>query len=168
MPTIEDGYQTTVDGETVEIIDTAGLERFSHLRSTYMQVGDAFILVYSITSAASLLVLGPLHEELQELRNRLGLPKAHVQIVGTKADQVSTRQVSTRQCARIAMDAKLPLPIIETFSLKSDSTPPSHPNDASNVYIAFASLVRRHQEMRISAALDTGKLKTSQWCCIVS
>ena len=57
-PTIEDRYirEIQVDGAVcqMEILDTAGQDEFKSIRDIYYRCGDGFILVYSITDAATL------------------------------------------------------------------------------------------------------------------
>jgi GTPase KRas protein len=48
----------------LEIMDTAGQDEFSALRDQYMKTGQGFVVVYSITSAASF-------EEAQNMRSRV-------------------------------------------------------------------------------------------------
>jgi GTPase KRas protein len=57
-PTIEDSYRrnVAVQGETVllEILDTAGQEEFSPLRDQWIRESEGFLLIYDVTSRASL------------------------------------------------------------------------------------------------------------------
>mmetsp|Transcript_11460 Transcript_11460/g.12575 ORF Transcript_11460/g.12575 Transcript_11460/m.12575 type:complete len:188 (+) Transcript_11460:72-635(+) len=57
-PTIEDAYrkQISVDNQIalLDIIDTAGQEEFSALRTMYYKEADGFILVFSLTEKQSL------------------------------------------------------------------------------------------------------------------
>jgi len=165
-PTIEDCYQfSTENGLVVEIIDTAALHRFPHLRFTYMQLGDAFLLVYSTTSAASLLALEPLHDELLALRKRLGLPVPAVLVVGTKADLMTTRQVGPMQCARIAADSRLPVPVLETSTIFG----------AGNVKEAFSTLISRHHDAQVTSLVNSahpdrrhGRNSCCSRCCTIT
>lgn len=76
-PTIEDSYrkQQEVDGQQymLDIIDTAGTEQFRAMRDLYMRNGEGFVLVYSITSKATL-------DELLEIRDQLNRVKDHERV----------------------------------------------------------------------------------------
>jgi Ras-related protein Rap-1A len=67
-PTIEDSYrkQVEVDGQQcmLEILDTAGTEQFTAMRDLYMNNGQGFILVYSITAQSTF-------NDLQDLREQI-------------------------------------------------------------------------------------------------
>jgi Ras-related protein Rap-1A len=67
-PTIEDSYrkEIEIDGQrcVLEILDTAGTEQFTAMRDLYIRNGEGFLLVYSITSLASL-------EEVKNLREQI-------------------------------------------------------------------------------------------------
>ena len=56
-PTIEDAYRknTSVDGKPclLDILDTAGQEDYTALRSTWMRNRDAFVLVFSLTERST-------------------------------------------------------------------------------------------------------------------
>ena len=53
-PTIEDSYRklVVIDGKwcVLDILDTAGQEEFSSMQDQWMREGQAFLVVYSITS----------------------------------------------------------------------------------------------------------------------
>eukprot|EP01080_Neovahlkampfia_damariscottae_P008631 gene8631-578_t len=95
-PTIEDAYQMQreIEGNfyTLEILDTAGQDEYDALRDLYMQSGDTFILVYSITDKGSF-------EEIIEMHNNLLKAKGDEEevpcvLVGAKCDLEQERVVS--------------------------------------------------------------------------
>eukprot|EP01101_Sappina_pedata_P010394 TRINITY_DN653_c0_g1_i3.p1 TRINITY_DN653_c0_g1~~TRINITY_DN653_c0_g1_i3.p1 ORF type:complete len:192 (-),score=66.74 TRINITY_DN653_c0_g1_i3:26-601(-) len=94
-PTIEDSYrkQTVVDDIacTINIIDTAGQEEYSAMRSQYMREGQGFVLAYSITSRSSFLELSAIYDQIVMAKDGEKVPIA---IVANKCDQESERQVS--------------------------------------------------------------------------
>ena len=73
-PTFDDSYRTRVDVDgrpcILEIMDTAGREENSPLRDQYIRDGEAFILVYSVTSRSSFLRIRDLY--LQIMRVKIG------------------------------------------------------------------------------------------------
>ncbi|KAK3943191.1 ras family-domain-containing protein [Diplogelasinospora grovesii] len=95
-PTIEDSYrsQISVDGRQVilEILDTAGTEQFA-MRDLYMKTGQGFLLVFSITSEASLEELKTLREEIIRIKDDENVP---IVIVGNKADLIEQRMVDRK------------------------------------------------------------------------
>ena len=114
-PTIEDSYRKTVtigsgdnSTKTLEILDTAGTEQFTAMRDMYLKRGDGFLLVYSITSAASLHDVVALHDRLVKVKGT----GAKIVLVGNKADLVDNRVVSREQGASLA--AKWGCPFVET------------------------------------------------------
>lgn len=104
-PTIEDSYSVTrtIDGRPclLSLTDTAGQEEYRSLSSSYTQHADAFLLVYDITSAASL------HEQLPyfvdlvaqecEAREDAGRVRPVVVVVGNKCDLQGERTVSAKE-----------------------------------------------------------------------
>ncbi|GAC93160.1 hypothetical protein PHSY_000723 [Pseudozyma hubeiensis SY62] len=93
-PTIEDTYRKllVIDGQQcmVEILDTAGTEQFLALKELYIKSGQGFILVFSLTSLASVNELGPLREAIVRIKDTTGVP---IVLVGNKADLKADRQV---------------------------------------------------------------------------
>lgn len=65
------------------------------LREHEMRSADGFLFVYSITSRASFLQIGPLVAELLQAREQRSLARLAVVLVGNKTDLHSERQVST-------------------------------------------------------------------------
>lgn len=93
-PTIEDTYRKllVIDGQQcmVEILDTAGTEQFLALKELYIKSGQGFILVFSLTSLASVNELGPLREAIVRIKDTTGIPLV---LVGNKSDLKAERQV---------------------------------------------------------------------------
>ncbi|KAJ8119502.1 hypothetical protein ONZ43_g3554 [Nemania bipapillata] len=93
-PTIEDSYRTqmTVDQRQVvlEILDTAGTDQFVAMRDLYMKTGQGFLLVFSITSAASLNEIAGLRDEIIRIKDDENVP---IVICGNKADLEEHRAV---------------------------------------------------------------------------
>eukprot|EP00042_Codosiga_hollandica_P034207 m.238259 g.238259 ORF g.238259 m.238259 type:complete len:185 (+) comp54350_c1_seq8:110-664(+) len=94
-PTIEDSYrkQVEVDGQQcmLEILDTAGTEQFTAMRDLYMKNGQGFILVYSITSAATFNDLKDLREQILRVKDVDSVPMV---LVGNKCDLEDDRKVT--------------------------------------------------------------------------
>ncbi|GAA6039968.1 hypothetical protein JCM8097_002643 [Rhodosporidiobolus ruineniae] len=81
-----------------EIWDTAGQERYKSLAPMYYRSAHAAVVVYDITSAASLLKARSWISELQ----RQADPSITVCLVGNKADLADQRQVSTEEAQKFA------------------------------------------------------------------
>ncbi|KAK4452888.1 ras family-domain-containing protein [Podospora aff. communis PSN243] len=108
-PTIEDSYRTqvSVDGRQVmlEILDTAGTEQFVAMRDLYIKTGQGFLLVFSITSRASLQELVTLRDEIIRIKDDENIP---IVIVGNKADLVDQRQVDRAKAFSISQRWQAP------------------------------------------------------------
>ncbi|KAI8951826.1 ras-domain-containing protein [Xylaria longipes] len=112
-PTIEDSYRTqmTVDVSApqsypigfhklisllqqrqvvLEILDTAGTDQFVAMRDLYMKTGQGFLLVFSITSAASLNEIAGLRDEIIRIKDDENVP---IVICGNKADLEEYRAI---------------------------------------------------------------------------
>jgi GTPase KRas len=99
-PTIEDAYrkQVRVDDEVclLDILDTAGQEEYSAMRDQYVRHGEGFVLVFDLTSRASL-------EELPKMRDAIyraqdadpATNPIPMVLVGNKSDLEPQRQVMT-------------------------------------------------------------------------
>lgn len=129
-PTIEDSYRKVIErpdnpkGDlALDILDTAGTEQFTAMRDMYMKSGDGFLLVYSLTSPATLHDLHALRERLARVK-----PTAKVVLVGNKADLVGERVVGRGQGEAVAV--KWGCPFVETSA-----------KDAGSVERAFMTLV---------------------------
>ncbi|XP_067856344.1 GTP-binding protein REM 1 [Heptranchias perlo] len=106
----EDTYERTltVDGEdtTLIVMDTWGTEGDEPWVQDYcMQVGNAYIIVYSITDHASFESASELRIQLRRMRQAENIP---IILVGNKSDLVRCREVSVeegRACA-VVFDCK--------------------------------------------------------------
>ncbi|XP_061801709.1 GTP-binding protein GEM [Nerophis lumbriciformis] len=133
--------EVEVDGEhaTITLVDTWDAETDSEWsQELFMQSGDAFLLLYSITDRASFLRASELRIVLRRLR-----PAQHTPIilVGNKCDLVRRREVSTnegRVCAAV-FDCKF----IETSAAMQH-----------NVWEAFRGIVRQLRLRRNSKDAD--------------
>uniref|UniRef100_UPI00398F8C0C GTP-binding protein REM 1 n=1 Tax=Pristiophorus japonicus TaxID=55135 RepID=UPI00398F8C0C len=106
----EDTYERTltVDGEdtTLIVMDTWGTEGVEPWVQDYcMQVGNAYIIVYSITDRTSFNSASELRIQLRRMRQAENIP---IILVGNKSDLVRCREVSVeegRACA-VVFDCK--------------------------------------------------------------
>ncbi|GAB7363273.1 hypothetical protein MBLNU230_g3554t1 [Neophaeotheca triangularis] len=103
-PTIEDSYSVTrtIDGVTysLALTDTAGQEEYRGLWSASNLSSDAFLLVYDITSSASLEALEYFNELIEvesETRREKGVPPPVCIVAGNKCDLQAHRQVGARE-----------------------------------------------------------------------
>jgi small GTP-binding protein len=162
-PTIEDMFQknTLVDGVAcrLDILDTAGQEDYTALRSTWMRERDGFILVFSIIDQRSFEELNSFYEQLADIHEDSMPP---VILVGNKADLESNRQVSVEEGRRLAHDYGA-VTYIETSALT-----------AQNIEESFEALVRAIRSRIPDLAnndqdnSNAGKKKKSRsWCMIL-
>ncbi|MES1908499.1 MAG: hypothetical protein MHM6MM_001422 [Cercozoa sp. M6MM] len=136
-PTIEDTYQrdVKVDDEFVhlEILDTAGQEEYSSLESTWYQQGDAFMLLFAITSLNAFDRVKYHHTKL--LRAHEDKDQLPILLVGTKCDLEDERQVERSAAEELATE--MDSVYIETSALTS-----------TNIQSAFDEIVRQWRKVR--------------------
>lgn len=100
-PTIEDSYRTQadIDGQValLDILDTAGQEEYTAMRSQYMRMGRGFIMVYSVTSRASFDEVVTIREQLYHTLDKDFSDLLPVVLCGNKCDLELERQVSTNE-----------------------------------------------------------------------
>mmetsp|Transcript_40497 Transcript_40497/g.66523 ORF Transcript_40497/g.66523 Transcript_40497/m.66523 type:complete len:198 (+) Transcript_40497:56-649(+) len=93
-PTIEDSYRKSVaiDNESclLDILDTAGQEEFSSMQDQWMREGQAFLVVYSITSRQSFEEAIIMREKILRCKEEEEPP---IVLVGNKCDLEEQRQV---------------------------------------------------------------------------
>ncbi|ELP89032.1 hypothetical protein EIN_164320 [Entamoeba invadens IP1] len=130
-PTIEDFYRTSViiknESILIDVVDTAGQDEYKSLRDQYMQTGDGFVVVYSISSENSFIEANKIYQSLFTLANK-DINKDHIPIVlcGNKCDlHIKERQISIEQGASLAeslgtlffeTSAKLGINVKEAFT----------------------------------------------------
>jgi len=138
-PTIEDSYrkQFVIDEETVllDILDTAGMEEYSALRDQYMRTGQAFLLVYSITSRQSFEETHPLLDQLRRVKDT---DKPLVVMAGNKADLAPDQRQVTMDEGREMAEA-IGFPFFETSA-----------KTRTNIDEAFHELVRLVRKDRVN------------------
>lgn len=102
-PTIEDSYRkhAVIDDEPylLEILDTAGQEDYTSLRSQWIREGDGFLVVYSTTSRSSFLRI---HEFIQQITRVKDSDRVPIVLVGNKVDRINEREVDTREGEELA------------------------------------------------------------------
>lgn len=139
-PTIEDSYrkQCFIDNEVclLDVLDTAGQEEYSAMREHYMRNGEGFLLVYSITSQASLQELHTFHRQILRVKDRSDFPMV---LVANKCDLGNQARVTTMDGMRVAQ--MFGIPFVETSAKMN-----------VNVEEAFHTLVREIK--RFNAAMQ--------------
>jgi small GTP-binding protein len=116
-PTIEDRHhhQMVVDQKEchLTILDTAGQQDFHAMEDQWFQLGEGFVLVYSITSKSSFIEIGNTYERLTRSKE---VPPP-VLLCGNKSDLGSFREVPTADGTRLA--ARWGCPFFETSAKMS-------------------------------------------------
>jgi len=120
-PTVEDAYKKEhqVDGKdvTVEIIDTAGQEEYSSgLQDKFIRGGEGFILMYSVTSKASLLRVKEIQKKILWTKDS---DEVAMILVGNKSDLMKERQVSPQEGKELAKEFRCPF--LETSAKSGDN-----------------------------------------------
>ena len=137
-PTIEQDTRkvVTVDGETfrIDVLDTAGDDKYPAIRDQYMRACDGFLFVYDITNHQTMSEVETLRLQMIRVRDEdpLTVP---VVICGNKSDLSSDRSVSTKYGAEYAKSVGFPF--IETSA-----------KTAENVDEAFFSVVRGYMSLQ--------------------
>jgi len=107
-PTIENSYrkQLTIDDEAcvLDILDTAGQEEYAVMRDQYINSGEGFILVFSITSRASFKSLAELREKILQVKDADDFPMV---MVGNKCDLDKERVVTASEGKEMASQWKI-------------------------------------------------------------
>jgi len=133
-PTIEDAYRknTTVDGRPcmLDILDTAGQECYTALRSTWMRERDAFLLVFSICDMTTFKGLDSFYDQLSVMHEENMPP---LLLVGNKCDLESKRQISSPEGEGLAQ--RYNCGYIETSA-----------KTGKNIDEAFITIIRQIQE----------------------
>jgi len=105
-PTIEDCYRRTVrvDGEevTIDILDTACRNSTSKLTENFLQTGDGFVIVYSVTDRKSYITVPRYKEMIEESCDRANQGPASLLLIGNKTDLEEHRTVAKREGQNLA------------------------------------------------------------------
>jgi len=104
-PTIEDFFrrQAVIDSEAVliSILDTAGQEEFSAMRSQWVRTGKGFVLCYAINDRGSFDEVKALRQQVLMIKDADTVPMV---LVANKSDLESERDVSTAEGAALAKE----------------------------------------------------------------
>jgi len=110
-PTIQDNYVRQIELENeicmIEIQDTAGQDEYASLTDQFTQIGDAFIIVYSITSERSFSRAKDYWQKIRRSREISIHSKPIAVLVGSKTDLEDERKVSRQEAMRFASENKL-------------------------------------------------------------
>jgi len=97
-PTIENSYrkQVTIDDESImlDILDTAGQEEYSVMRDQYINSGQGFLIVYSVTARRSFETAGELRDKILQVKEADEYP---IVLCGNKCDLEEERKVSLEE-----------------------------------------------------------------------
>lgn len=108
-PTIEDYYRKIIDVDGIstmlEILDTASEEENPPGRERYIQDGQGFILMYSITSRASFDSLSFFYNLILSINHADEYPMV---LVGNKCDLEKERQISFNEGEELSRIFKCP------------------------------------------------------------
>ncbi|PAA57114.1 hypothetical protein BOX15_Mlig000936g2 [Macrostomum lignano] len=91
-PTIEDSFSKScyIDNEMarLDILDTAGQEEFTSMREQYMRLGQAFLVVFSVTDRKGFEEVDSLIQLIYRVKDREAFP---IMVAGNKIDLQNDR-----------------------------------------------------------------------------
>jgi len=158
-PTIEDSYRKSVviDEKAclLDILDTAGQEEFSSMQDQWMREGQAFLVVYSITSRATFDEAIIMREKILRCKEEEEPP---IVLVGNKCDLEDQRQVQKHEGEELATEWGTNSNFFETSA-----------KEKINHEECFYAAVRlvREQLTRQETPKDTGKKPLFSKCLIL-
>lgn len=164
VPTIEDTYQQVITSNQkicmLQIIDTTGSHQFPAMQRLSFQKGNAFVLVYSITSKQSLEELSRVINTLKQVKGE-ALSECPIMLVGNKIDEDSKREISMEMGINFAKRMKLNCGFIET-SAKSNA----------NITELFQHLLSLEKKRHLTLSVAEIETKTTPkkkraYCCIL-
>ncbi|KZO99030.1 ras protein [Calocera viscosa TUFC12733] len=108
-PTIEDSYRVhaSFQGKPafLEIVDTAGQDDYATLRDQWLHEGDAYILVYAVSSRKSFMRVKAMEKAIIRARQKSGHVYPVSILVGNKydlTDQAGGREVGAQEGYELA------------------------------------------------------------------
>lgn len=153
-PTIEDAYRknAVVDGEAcvLDILDTAGQEDYTALRSTWMRERAGFVLVFSLTERSTFDDLQSFYDQLSVMHEDKIPP---IVIAGNKVDLVKQRQVSSEEGNKLAESYRA-VAYLETSA-----------KTGQNIEKCFAAIVRDIRKQ--SQQTKRGDSPKRVWCSLL-
>ncbi|KAI0050496.1 hypothetical protein FA95DRAFT_1603506 [Auriscalpium vulgare] len=171
--------QCVIDDEValLDVLDTAGQEKYGAMRDQYIRTGDGFLLVYSATSRTSFEEISTLHQQILRIKEKDSFP---VIVVANKCDSDLEYERQPRLFACIvALSAPpracLALPcyaatqtegreLAERFGCRFIET---SAKQSANVDAAFSNLVRdiRKYDKEQQTSHPDGLDQNSGGCC---
>jgi len=156
-PTIEDAYRKNAvidrDSCVLDILDTAGQEDYTALRSTWMRERDGFLLVFSLTDRSTFEGLFPFVEQLSAIHEDEVTPPPII-LVGNKHDLIRDRQVRRDEGQRWAEQYGNGI-YVECSALSGEQ-----------IDLCFESLVREIRKRR-KGKEKREREKRRSWCVIL-
>ncbi|CAF0995038.1 unnamed protein product [Rotaria sp. Silwood1] len=117
-PTIEDVFKKTIeiDGKQsiIEILDTAGTEKFTAMRNLYIENSDGFVIVYSIISQVTFDQLHLVYNQIMNIKKE----QPAIVLVGNKVDLSDTKRIVHRHKGQTLADEWM-CPFYETSAKDS-------------------------------------------------
>lgn len=151
VPTVEDTYRKVVSSNrqvcTLQITDTTGSHQFPAMQRLAMQRGQAYVLVYSVTSRQSFEIAKTIYSEILEVKGDLSVTP--VVVAGNKSDEGDGQRREVTQAEGASLAAQWKCGFLET-SAKANK----------NVVELFEQLLQL--EKRRVMTLDVGSSRKSK------
>ena len=146
---MEQSYQklVLVDSQpcTLHILDTGGQYR-ENFGNQWIEGGEGFVLVYSITCRESFQLIRELHSQIWEKKKLLSTGNVPVMVVGNKSDEWKERAVSYQEGSALA----------EELGCKFSEVSAQGNQNVDNVFYDVAHRLRRQRQQCNETPCDRG------------
>lgn len=134
----------------LEVCDTIGQEEYTALRDQWIRNGDAFLILYSLTSRPSFDLVRGFHEQILRVKGKAAA-NIPIYIIGNKSDLGPEHRQVPAEEGRALSDALGAAGFLET-SAKNRSNVDEAFHDLVRSWVRISAETKRQQDEQILAA----------------
>jgi GTPase KRas len=134
----------------LEVIDTIGQEEYTALREQWIRDGDAFLILYSLTSRASFDAVNRFHEQILRVKEKAA-SSIPIHIIGNKSDLGPEHREVAAEEGRALSGALGAAGFLETSAKDGNNTDEAF-HGLVRSWVRISAETKRQQDEQILAA----------------